>query len=195
MTNFDFNSVKDAGWDFLKGLDRSASIWAILFDTIVGLPSGTKGIFGEFLIERCCSEAGLDVSPCPAIDRGSYDRLIDDFRVEVKTSFEGSDGNWIFQQIRYPDNYDYLCCLGISPDDVKCFVLHSREIEYLIETGDFSHQHAGKRTWWYNVSVGVNPDWYLGEGTLNEAIEIFVKCSTGGYMSHWGQIQELESNN
>ena len=106
----------------------------------------------------------------------------------------GSDGNWIFQQIRYPENYDYLCCLGISPDDVKCFVLHSLEIEHLIDTGDFSHQHAGKQTWWYNVSVGVKPDWYFGEGTLNEAIEIFVKCSKGGCMPHWGQILELGSN-
>ncbi len=195
MANFDFNSVKEAGWDFLKTIDRPASIWTMPFDTIVRLPSGTKGRFGEFLIGQCCSEAGLDVSSCPPIDKGNYDRLIDDFRVEVKTSFEGSDGSWIFQQIRYPDNYDYLCCLGISPDEVKCFVLHSQEIEHLIKTEDFSHQHAGKRTWWYNVSVSVNPDWYLGTGTLNEAIEIFVKCSKDGYMSHWGQILELESNN
>lgn len=194
MANFDFNAVKEAGWDFLKGIDRPASMWAMPFDTIVRLPSGTKGRFGEFLIEQCCSEAGLTVSPCPSSDRGAYDRLIDEFRVEVKTSFEGSDGSWIFQQIRYPDNYDYLCCLGISPEDVKCFVLQSREIEHLIKSQEFSHQHAGKRTWWCNVSVGVNPNWYLGEGTLNEAIEIFVKSSTGSYMSEWGQIVELRSS-
>ena len=71
MADFDFNSVRDAGWDFLKSIDRSASIWAMPFDTITGLPSGTKGIFGEFLIQRCCSEAGLNVSPCPSIDRGN----------------------------------------------------------------------------------------------------------------------------
>ena len=45
-----------------------------------------------------------------------------------------------------------------------------------------------------NVNVGVNPDWYFGEGTLNEAIDIFVKCSTGSYMSEWGQIVALESS-
>lgn len=194
MANFDFSSVRNAGWDFLKNIDRPASIWAMPFDTIVALPSGTKGRFGEFLVEQCCSEAGLIVSPCPPDDRGLYDRLIDDFRVEVKTSFEGKDGNWIFQQIRYPDNYDYLCCLGISPDDVKCFVLHGLEIEQLIKIGEFSHQHAGKQTWWCNVSVGVNPDWYFGEGTLNEAVDIFLKCSTGHYMSEWGRIVQLENN-
>ncbi len=194
MANFDFNSVKAAGWDFLKGIDRAASIWAMPFDTITSLPSGTKGRFGEFLIERCCSEAGLAVSPCPTIDRGAYDRLINDFRVEVKTSFEGSDGSWIFQQIRYPDNYDYLCCLGISPDDVKCFALHSREVEHLIKTGEFSHQHAGRRTWWCNVSVGADPDWYMGDGTLDEVVDIFLKCATGNYMSEWGRIVELVDN-
>lgn len=102
MADFDFNSVREAGWDFLKGIDRPASMWAMPFDTIVRLPSGTKGVFGEFLIEQCCSEAGLNVSPCPSIDRGAYDRLIDEFRVEVKTSFEGTDAALIrFRPLDY----------------------------------------------------------------------------------------------
>ena len=190
MANFDFTWVKNAGYDFLKDVDDPSVEWSIPFDTIVNLPSGTKGRFGRFLVNKCFTDAGLTVSRRPLEDRGEYDWVINDFRVGVKTSFEGQNGVWFFQQIRYPENYDYLCCIGISPDKVKCFILHSREIEELIKTEELMRQHSGNE-WWCYIDVGVNPGWYLGDATLDMAIEIFSKCSTGNYMSHWGQIQEL----
>ena len=155
------------------------------------MPSGTKGRYGRYIINQSATEAGFTVSTPPQTDKGKYNLIINGLRVSIRTSFEGQGGEWFFQQIRDPGNYDYVCWIGMSPNDLTCFVLRSNEVEELIKTEEIVQQHSRDRLWCI-IDVGRIPDWYLGDATLDTAIETFSKCSTEKYKSHRGKIQPLE---
>ena len=64
-THYDFIWIKDASLDFLKTVDNTNVEWFPPFDTIVKLPSGTKGRYGRYIINQSATEAGLTVSTRP----------------------------------------------------------------------------------------------------------------------------------
>lgn len=193
-TQYDFTWVKDACAYFLENdVEPSEVEWEMPFSELVTYPSGTKGRFGRNLVERCFTDAGLMVSRRPAEDKGKYEWLVNKFKIAIKTSFEGKNGVWFFQQIREPDNYDFLIWIGISPHELKCFVLHSNEIDELIKDKDLTEQHAHNR-FWCIIDVNSIPYWYAGDATLNTAIDIITKCYEGNYKAHRGQIRYIENN-
>ena len=71
-------------------------------------------------------------NPCPQKSRRPYDWIINGHRVAVKFAFESKDDEWTFNQIRVPDKYDYLCCMGILPSnnkiDGKSFIFNKEEV-------------------------------------------------------------------
>ena len=187
-TQYDFNWAKDTCASFLDNdVEPSEVEWEMPFSELVKYPSGTKGRFGRNLIAQCFTDAKLNVSRRPTEDRGKYEWVINDLRVAIKTSFEGKNGVWFFQQIRESHNYDFLFWLGISPHDLKCFVIHSSEINDLICSEDLTEQH-GKNRFWCIIDVNDKPDWYLGDATLNTAIDIISKFSEESHESHRGTL-------
>ena len=200
MANSNFSDMSGYGWDFLKGINSiKASMLPMPFNIIAELPIATRGQFGAFVINHVCSSAGLNVIPHPRKShKKPYDLKINGFRVKVKIAFESSKNKWTFNQILYPGDYDYLCCLGVFANskgeiDGRCLLLHSKEIQHLIAT-IFPNQHPGGETWNWTIPSRVVPDHYNGVGTFDEIIEILSKTSTGKYMSEWGQILSLESD-
>lgn len=192
MDNYDFNYVKRIGSDFLENdvdfLENVDSMveWAEPFKTIVRLPSGTKGKFGRNLVAQCFTDTGLTVS------REKRNLIVvNGLRVAIKTAFEGQNGTWIFEQIREPHDYDFLCWIGITPNDVKFFVFSSKEVKSMMNDKILTYRD-GRDDWWCHINVDVMPTRYLGDGKIETAIEIFSKCSTGDYISHWGQTKVKE---
>ena len=148
------------------------------------LPPGTKGRFGRFIVNKCFSEKGLNVS------QSGYLMVINELQVSIKTGFESEDGLWFFEQIQEHPTYDYLCCIGTSTKSVMLFILHKSEIEELIKDGVITEQHGDD--FWLITEVNKIPTWYLGNASLEAAIDTFSKCSTGNYKFYRGQIQLLE---
>ena len=192
MENFDFNYIENFSYDFLENevdwLDNeNTSVeWTEPFDTIVKLPSGTKGKYGRNLVGQCLSEGGLTVS------REQRNLLVvNGFRVAIKTAFEGQNGTWIFEQIRKPHDYDYLCWVGITPSDVKFFIFYKKEVEAMMEDKTLTFRD-GRDDWWYHQKVDTMPKGYLGDGTIETAIDLFSKCSKGNNISQWGRINVKE---
>ena len=177
MANHDFENIQTYAWDFLRNnVNSGAPKWQMPLNFIEGLSLVSKGNFGKFLVNQFCISAGLNVEPSPQNVR-VYDWKINDHRVAVKFSFEGKDETWTFNQIRYPHNYEYLCCLGILPTskgqvDGKCFLFSKQEIDAMINQDIFTFQHPGKQTWKWMISSKVVPDYYPGDATIDELVHI-----------------------
>lgn len=191
--DYDFVWVTDFCTCFLDhDVEPSDVEWNEPFIELVKYPSGTKGRFGRNIIKQLFTEAGLEVKRRPTKDKGKYEWLIKDTRIAIKTSFEGKNGVWFFQQIREPDNYDFLFWIGISPHDLKCFVIHSSEINELIHSKDLTEQH-GRNRFWCIIEVNSKPDWYQGDAKLDTAVNIISKHTDGTHKAYRGQIQPIKT--
>lgn len=89
------------------------------FDWIRRTPSARLGVIGEKLVTAWAESCGSVVDRAPNRD---YDRLINGYRVEIKTSTLWSNGSYRFSQIRDQD-YDYCLCLGLSPASAHVWLL------------------------------------------------------------------------
>jgi hypothetical protein len=135
------------------------------FAWILGKPSRQKGKIGEEIVEEWCKVNGLIVGRTGDSDA---DRVINGKRVEIKFSTLWEQGTYTFQQIRDQD-YDYVICLGISPDEVHCWVLPKGIIRKFA-----TPQHAGKKgtdTLWLQINPQ-SPQMGLNEygGGLEKAL-------------------------
>lgn len=118
-----------------------------------GVPSRTKGKIGEELVARWCTHRGFRVS---ASGDSEADLIVAGRRVEVKLSTLWAHGVFTFQQFRNQD-YDYGICLGVSPFDVRCWVVPKN---VLLE--EATPQHGGRRgvdTKWLSFPPDDPPPW------------------------------------
>ncbi len=78
------------------------------------LPNSSKGDAGEEFIKRYVTELNFTVEKLERL--GDWDLKIADKKFEVKLASEDISGNFQFNHIRYDSKYDYLLCLGVTPD-------------------------------------------------------------------------------
>lgn len=81
------------------------------------LANTSKGDAGEEFIKEYAEAIGF-VSEKNRIRQGDWDVKIDDKKIEVKCATEDTSGSFQFNHIRFDYKYDYLLCLGISPNDL-----------------------------------------------------------------------------
>jgi len=143
------------------------------FAWIRGESSRRKGKIGELLVEEWLRSNDLDVSPT---GDSEADRVVNGKRVEIKFSTLWEQGFYKFQQIRDQD-YDYIICLGVSPDEVHCWVIPKDVARQLAPS-----QHAGKQgkdTAWLTVDPNAPPE-ILRQygGSLEQALELIRRMSS-----------------
>ncbi len=184
--NDDFTKIQNFGHDFLDTVPNTKVDWPAPFDKLSILPAPTKGRFGRSIVKEFFSGKGLNVSQI------GYQMIINDLQVRVKTGFESENGLWFFEQIIPQPTYDYLCCIGMSTDSIMFFIVHKSEIRELIKDGIITEQHGDD--FWLITDVNRIPSWYLGDATLDAAIDIFQKCSTNNYTLHRGQLKPVGGN-
>lgn len=98
----------------------------------VGAPLGSfrnvegtnKGAIGEVFIRRYLEQHGITVGNGSRL--APTDMTIKGWKFEVKTASEGVSGSFQFNHVRLDREYDYLLCLGISPESIR-FNVWSRE--------------------------------------------------------------------
>lgn len=81
------------------------------------LANSSKGDAGEEFIKRYTEALGFKIEN--RVSRlGDWDVKINEKTFEVKCSTEDITGSFQFNHIRYDSKYDYLLCLGVSPNNL-----------------------------------------------------------------------------
>jgi hypothetical protein len=146
----------------------SASPFAWLLD----LPSGTRGAVGRRLIEEWINSMGVPVHQETANNQRYV--VVNGHRVQVKMSTLWNNGTYRFQQIRDQD-YEYVLCLGLSPDDVHAWFIPKNELFVHLRGTAGQHTGAGAReTFWLTTSPSGSEGWLDDHGnqlsTVRETI-------------------------
>lgn len=80
------------------------------------LGNTNRGQIGEDFIRRYAAEAGIDVSQGSRVT--PTDLVIAGHTFEVKTASLGANGTFQFNHIRLDRTYQYLLCLGVTPNSL-----------------------------------------------------------------------------
>lgn len=81
------------------------------------MANSTKGDLAETFAIEYSKALGFDVGD--KISRlGDYDAKINGMTFEVKMATEDISGNFQFNHIRYDYKYDWILCLGITPNNI-----------------------------------------------------------------------------
>ena len=173
-TSSEFELLATAANFIREDIEKSKENWNNSpFSWIITLPPGTKGKLGTLLIRQWLILKELSIGKSPDSEA---DLLINGHRVEVKFSTLWDEGIYKFQQIR-DQNYEYIICLGISPQNAHCWVidkdtLHKKVIGHM-------GQHTGKSakdTAWLSVNPETPHEWLAQfGGSLSDAFEIIRK--------------------
>ena len=151
------------------------------FEWILSIPSRSKGAYGEKLVQELFRLNGFDVKrPKSGSD---HDRVINGHRIEIKMStLWAKNGQYTFQQIR-DQEYDYLLCLGLSPNEAHCWLIPKSEIHR--GRDGVSSQHGGKAgrdTLWLNFPANKPPAWLTSfGGSLDLAIKLMKDLGVGEF--------------
>ncbi len=141
--------------------------------------SKRKGAIGEKIVERWLRDEGFGVTRSPDSDA---DRIVNGHRAEIKMSTLWETGVYKFQQLRN-QNYEFAICLGISPDDVHCWVIPKSDILRLCKDGSIGSQHNGQRgteTYWFLVNPNNVPTWLSPfGGSLSESVKHISNLTKG----------------
>lgn len=176
----EFKKLAKISEEFEKNLAPVSEEWLESpFSWVLKIPSRSKGAYGELFVAELFRASGFDVKrPKSGSD---HDRVINGHRIEIKMSTRWTkNAQYKFQQIR-DQEYDYLLCLGISPNEAHCWVIPKAEV-HLGREG-VSNQHGGKEgkdTMWLNFPASSPPSW-LAEfgGTLEAAIDLLSSKGRG----------------
>lgn len=152
------------------------------FEWILSIPSRSKGAYGEKFVQELFRLNGFDVKR--PLSGSDHDRVINGHRIEIKMStLWANNGQYTFQQIR-DQQYDFLLCLGLSPQEVHCWLIPKAEVH----TGrvGVSQQHggkAGKDTLWLNFRADSPPQWLEDFGGPLSSIVGLMKMQGKGTFS------------
>lgn len=125
----DYNLLKDIAnsesWGVYSA-NKKRDIWKNdPFQFVFNFPSRSRGKFGENLLSAFLTRKGCTVDRPTNTD---YDLLLNKkYKCEVKFSTLWQTGKYVFQQIRDQD-WDFLLCLGISPNATANFWYARKDI-------------------------------------------------------------------
>jgi hypothetical protein len=141
------------------------------FEWILRQSSRRRGAIGEKLVAGWSAAKDFDVLKPRNSDA---DRIINNVRVEIKTSTLWENGQYKFQQIR-DQEYDFLFALGISPFDAHAWLIPKHALMNGRKIG-LTGQHTGAQgtdTSWLGFRATTPPDWLDPYGgSLSKVFEL-----------------------
>lgn len=114
------------------------------FESIKHLGNTSKGQIGESFILAYCKELDFIVSG-EGNRLGTHDLLINKKKVEVKTATEDVTGSFQFNHLRLDYKYDFVICLGISPNELL-FGIYTKSDLAIGNAGNLVSMGAGQNS-------------------------------------------------
>lgn len=100
------------------------------FEDIKKASTTEKGDIGEEFIVELCKLTGIDKSAkLNKNKRDSFDSIILNKKLEIKTATEDTNNCFQFNGIRYHRKYEFLIVLGISPDNIYFNIYNSADVK------------------------------------------------------------------
>ena len=116
------------------------------FAWLLELSSGSRGAIARNLVQGWAADLGLTATQ--ETHNNQRYVVVDGLRIQVKMSTLWENGTYRFQQIR-DQPYDYLFCLGISPNDVHAWLIPKDDLLMHLRGDHGQHTGAGAReTYW-----------------------------------------------
>ena len=110
------------------------------FHFIVNATLDERGSWGEKFLFELCKEKEIEVSWDDASNtnqiNGTYDLLIEDKRVEVKTAYRGKNNSWQHEGILSDSVYDTLVLIDIDYDCIHINMIPQSHIAKYAPTGE-----------------------------------------------------------
>jgi len=124
------------------------------FEIIKNLATTHKGDFGEEFITDLLNEICVE-SKRVNKGKGTFDVLARQKKLEIKTATEDTNGNFQFNGIKKDIDYDYVVCLGVSPNELwfnifskdQCQALTTSMIKDGSETFKLTATKSGGSKW------------------------------------------------
>src|SRR3989344_1969578 len=110
------------------------------------LPNSNKGDLAEDFIEAYCKELGFEVEEKKS-NKGDYDKKINGKKFEIKFATEDLSGNFQFNHIRMDFKYDWLICVGCSPNEIF-FEIYPKESVVMGRAGTMVPMGKGHNADW-----------------------------------------------
>ncbi len=138
------------------------------FQWTLVLPPAKKGKLGRNMIATWCAMKGFSVEKLGDPDASL---LINGYRIATKFSTLWSGGLYKFQQVR-DTGYDFVFCLGISPDQAHAWIFPR---EFALKNATI--QHGGKKgtEYWITIKPAALPSWVLSYGGTLDQVSVVMK--------------------
>lgn len=168
--NHEFEMLSSMAIYYKNDIEELSELWVDSpFSWVIKLPPAKKGKLGRNLIASWFAVKGFSID-YPKDTRASI--LINGIRVSTKFSTLWAGGSYKFQQIR-DENYDYLICLGISPQSAHCWIFNKNEI---IERSTPQHKGSKGAEYWLTIDPENLPQWVNASGgSLDQAVYVMRK--------------------
>ena len=148
-----FNSILSNQLERCSELNKTK--WAgSKYEVIKNLSTTHKGDFGEDLITDLLNEISVKSKRINK-GKGTFDVLAGSIKLEIKTATEDTNGNFQFNGIKKDVDYDFVVCLGVSPDELW-FSIFSKEDCQALTT---SMVKDGSETFKLTASKSQNSKW------------------------------------
>lgn len=153
----DFNRMTELSIEYALNHPAEREWVGSPFQWLRNVPSATQGAMGRHLVEDWA--IGMGLAAGHVTENNQHYVLINGTRIQVKLSTLWRSNIYRFQQIR-DQQYDYLLCIGLSPQDVHAWLIPKTEA--LDHLRGVSGQHTGAdatETYWITAIPGRNGNW------------------------------------
>ena len=130
---------------------RSRDIWhGAKYEEVKRADMTPKGDFGEEITCALLNECGV-AATIENKGKGEFDILLNEskIRLEHKLATQDTSGNFQFNGIKKDVNYDYVWCLGVSPNKLYFNIFSKKQCQDLTvsmtKDGSDSYKLTGRR--------------------------------------------------
>lgn len=130
------------------------------FEVIKNLPTTHKGDFGEDFVTELLNEVSIKAERVNK-GKGTFDVLAGSKKLEIKLATEDTKGKFQFNGIKKDIDYDYVLCLGVSPNELWFNLFSKKQCQDLTT----SMVKDGSETFKLTASKSQKSKWYVKQLT------------------------------
>ena len=114
-----FETIAASELQYVQDRKKGSKWTGSTYEDIKDASMTVKGDFGERVAQRCLQSLGIDAEIING-GKGEFDILCESINTKFENKLATEDTNYSFQfnGIKLDVNYDYVFCLGVTPDEL-----------------------------------------------------------------------------